>query len=107
MKTRRLIPREQAEDDIDTAIDHYLLEAGDRTASGFLDAVRATFRQIIDHPEAGSPKLGQSLRIPGLRTWKLKTYPYLVIYIVAEAEIDVWRLLYAGRDIPNLLADLD
>ncbi|MFC5343296.1 type II toxin-antitoxin system RelE/ParE family toxin [Brevundimonas staleyi] len=107
MTTRRLIPREQAEQDIDATIDHYLLEAGDRTASGFLDAVRATFRQISDHPEAGSPQLGQSLRISGLRTWKLKTYPYLIIYIVAETEIDVWRLLHVGRDIPGRLSDLD
>lgn len=107
MKTRPLVPREQAEQDIDATIDHYLLEAGDRTASGFLEAVRAAFREIADHPEAGSPQLGQSLRIPGLRTWKLKKYPYLVVYIVAETEIDVWRLLHVGRDIPQRLADLD
>ena len=39
MKTKVVIPREQAARDIDQALDHYLTTAGEVVASAFVDAL--------------------------------------------------------------------
>ncbi len=37
--------------------------------------------------------------MPGLHTWPLKRYPYLVFYRDRGDHIDVWRVLHGRRDI--------
>ena len=45
------------------------------------------------------------MNIPGLRTMRLKGYPWLVFYIELEQHIDVWRILHAKRDIPAWMSE--
>jgi toxin ParE1/3/4 len=59
-----------------------------------------TFAAISGHPGIGSPQYAHELAIPGLRSRKLKRYPYLVFYLERDDHIDVWRVLHAERDIP-------
>ena len=100
MKAKPVIPRQLACRDVDDAIDGYLGEGGAAVAHGFLDALEGAYSHIGHHPATGSPRYAQELGLPGLRSWTLKRYPYLVFYIELDDHIDVWRVLHPKRDIP-------
>ena len=57
------------------------------------------------HPATGSARYALELNLPGLRSWPLKHYPYLVFYVERADHIDVWRVLHSQRDIPAWLLD--
>ena len=40
-----------------------------------------------------------------MRSWVVRGSPYLVSYVEREADIDVWRVLHAARDIPAWLQE--
>jgi toxin ParE1/3/4 len=100
MSAKPVVPREQASQDIEDAIDYYLREAGEAAALGFIDATESAFRAIARNPAIGSPRFGHELDLPGLRTRSLRRYPYLVFYVQRNDHIDVWRVLHGHRDIP-------
>jgi toxin ParE1/3/4 len=95
-----VVPRASARADVDNAIDHYLAEAGPEVALGFIDALERTYAAIGELPGIGSPRWAHKLNLPGLRSWRIQDYPWLVFYVEGEAIIDVWRVLHAKRDIP-------
>lgn len=103
MTGKPVVPRAQARQDIDEAIDYYLREAGARVALRFIDAVEAALRAVGRSAAAGSPRYGYELDLAGLRSRQLKRFPYLVFYMEREDHIDVWRVLHAKRDIPAWL----
>ena len=107
MKIKPVIPREQANPDVDDAIAHYLEEASSSVALGFIDALERGYTHIGRHPGTGSPRHGHELDLPGLRAWALSPYPYLVFYIERPDHIDVWRVLHGQRDIPAWMQDPD
>ncbi|CAN7317494.1 type II toxin-antitoxin system RelE/ParE family toxin [Variovorax sp. LjRoot130] len=100
MKLRRVVPREQANRDVEEAISHYLAEDAEHAALGFVDALEQAYAHIGRHPSTGSPRHAHELNLPGLRSWPLTRYPYLVFYIEHADHIDVWRVLHGQRDIP-------
>lgn len=100
MTAKPIVPRAQARSDIDAAIEDYLREAGARTALGFIDRVETALHAIAHRPAAGSSRYANELDIPGLRSQRLKRYPFLVFYVEREDHIDIWRVLHAKRDIP-------
>ena len=105
MTTKPVIPREQAERDIDTAIDYYLSEDAQAAALGFIDALEQAYEHISRHAATGSPHYAHELGLAGLRYWPLARYPYLVFYVEFDDHIDVWRVLHSARDIPELMRD--
>ncbi|HZZ87357.1 MAG TPA: type II toxin-antitoxin system RelE/ParE family toxin [Caulobacteraceae bacterium] len=105
MNPKPVVPRALARRDVENAVDHYLSEAGERVALGFIDALERAYRAIQRHPSAGSPRYAHELGLPGLRTHLLKRYPYLVFYVEQVDRIDVWRILHARRDIPASLQE--
>ena len=107
MKTRTVIPRQQANRDIEEAVDRYLAEAGEQVALGFIDALERAWRHISRHPETGSPRYAHELDLPGLRSWQLRRYPYLVFYVERDGHVDVWRVLHVERDIPVRMREPD
>ena len=80
MSVKAVVPRAQARRDVDEAIDHYLGEAGEKAALGFIDDLERVFSHVAHRPAAGSPRYAHALDLPGLRSWPLKHYPYLVFY---------------------------
>lgn len=100
MKAKAIIPREQAQRDVEEAVDHYLREAGEAVALGFVTALEKAYAHIGRHPATGSPRYAHELNLPGLRTWPLARYPHIVFYVEQAAHIDVWRVLHQQRDIP-------
>ncbi len=103
MSRKRVVLRERADRDADEAVEHYLREAGERIALGFVDALERACAHIARHPAAGSSRHAHELNLPGLRAWPLKRYPYLLFYVERDDHVDVWRLLRAERDIPAWL----
>lgn len=101
------ILRDLARRDVEAAVDFYAAEAGEQVALRFVDALEGALRSIGRHPAAGSPRFGQDLDLPGLRTRVLNGFPYLVFYIEREDRVDIWRVLHAHRDIPAWLRDPD
>lgn len=107
MTDKPVVPRGQARRDIEQAVDDYASMADASTALGFVDALQNALQRIARHPAVGSPRHGLELDLPGLRSWTLKRYPYLVFYVERGDHIDVWRVLHAQRDIPARLQDQD
>ncbi len=94
-----VVRRRRASRDIEEAAERYLEEAGERVASGFVDEVERVCGAIARAPAAGSPRYSHELQFPGLRSWRLRRYPYLVFYIERDSHVDVWRVLHAQVDI--------
>lgn len=105
MKSRPVILRAQADRDVDEALAHYLDEAPESVAMGFIDALAAALAHIGRHPDTGSPRHAQALDLPGLRSWPLSRYPFLVFYVPHADHVDVWRVLHGHRDIPASLRE--
>lgn len=85
---------------MDEAIEFYLSEGALQAAAGFVDALEQAYAHIGRHPATGSPRYAHELGLPGLRSWALKRYPYLVFYVERPDHVDVWRVLHEDRDIP-------
>ena len=100
MKRKPIVPREQANCDVDAALAYYLSEAGEAVALGFIDALEKAYTHIGRHPATGSLRYAHELNLPGLRAWPLAHHPYLVFYVERPDHIDVWRMLHGQRDIP-------
>ena len=107
MKVKPVVPREQANQDVDDAIAYYLEEASSSVALAFIDALEKSYAHIARQPGTGSPRYGHELDLPGLRAWTLSPYPYLIFYVERADYIDVWRVLHGQRDIPAWMQDPD
>ena len=107
MKLKPVVPREQANQDVDDAVAYYLEEGAASVALDFIDALEQAYTHIGRHPGTGSPRYGHELNLAGLRSWTLSRYPYLVFYIERPDHIDVWRVLHGQRDIPAWMQDPD
>ena len=105
MKFKPVIPREQAQHDVDEALTYYLNEGAAPAALGMIDALEKAYAHIARHPATGSPRYAHELNLPHLRVWSLKRYPYLVFYREQPDHIDVWRVLHGQRDIPVWLQE--
>ena len=101
MIPKPVVPRAAARADAERALDHYLAEASPEVALAFIDALEATYAAIGAAPGAGSPRWAHELGLPGLRSLRVRGYPWLVFYFETEDHGDVWRILHARRDIPT------
>jgi toxin ParE1/3/4 len=107
VKIKPVIRRVEADRDVAHAIDHYLGEASEEVALGFVDALERSFLHIGRHPASGSTRYAHVLELPGLRCWPVKGYPHLVFYVDRDDRVDVWRILHGQRDIPAWLREDD
>ncbi len=105
MKSKPIFPRETASRDVEDAVDYYLNEAGEQIALGFVEALEQAYLHIAGQPASGSPRHAHELNLPGLRSWPLQRYPYLIFYVERPNHIDIWRVLHGQRDIPAWLHD--
>lgn len=102
-----VVLRELARQDIDQAVEHFRREAGEKVALRFVSAIERALRHIARFPEAGSPRYGHELKLPGLRSWSLSRYPHVVFYVPCDEHIDVWRVLHGKQDIPTWMRDAE
>ena len=104
MTAKLVVLRERAAQDVEQAVDHYVREAGEAVAAGFVDMLEACLRVIGGQPAIGSLRYAHELDLPGVRAFPLQRYPYLAFYVEQDDRIDVWRVLHAQTDIPAWLA---
>lgn len=100
MKVKPVVPRELAQRDVEDAVAYCLADGATTAALGFIDALEKAYSHVGRHPATGSPRYAHELNLPGLRSWPLTRYPYLVFYVEHPDHIDVWRVLHGRRDIP-------
>jgi toxin ParE1/3/4 len=105
MTAKPVVPRAKAREDVDVAAELYTNEAGAAVAFSFIDALEQAYTFIGKTPAAGSPRWSHELNLPGLRTIRLKGFPWLVFYLELETHVDVCRVLHAKRDMPVWLSD--
>lgn len=105
MKLKPVIPRALANRDVDEAISWYLGENATQVALGLVDALEHAYGHIARFPASGSTRYAHELTLPGLRSWPLRNYPYLIFYVERADSIDVWRMLHSQRDIPAWMLD--
>lgn len=82
---------------------YYRSEAGVRVAERLVRAGNAALDQIELDPGIGSPRLGEHLGIPELRTWQVAKFPLLWFYFERDDHLDVVRLLGERQDIAAIL----
>jgi toxin ParE1/3/4 len=105
MRLKPVVPRTLANRDIDDAIAYYLKEQAQLAALAFVDALEDAYALLGRHPAVGAPRYGIELDVPGLRSWPLPRFPYVIFYVEREDHIDVWRVLHGRRDIPALIQE--
>ena len=105
LEVKPVVPRALANDDVDEALAFYLVEAGEVVALRFVDAVQRGYSHISRRPKSGSPRFAHELDLPGLRTWPVRGFPYLIFFVERPDHIDVWRVLHGQRDIPAWMQD--
>ena len=66
MSGKPVTPREQAHRDVEEGIDYYLIEAGEKTALAFVDALERAYGHIARHPATGSPYYAHELGHSGI-----------------------------------------
>jgi toxin ParE1/3/4 len=93
--------------DLEAAISHYLQMAGPEVALGFIEVLQQAYTHLGRQPGTGSPRYAHELNLPGLRSWPLTRYPYLVFYVEQAEHLDVWRVLHSARDVPTWLSEGD
>lgn len=99
-KVKPVVQRTLAEQDVDEALTYYLEKGAEAAALGFIDALQKAYAHIGRDPATGSPRYGHELNLPGLRSWPLTRYPFLVFYIEQADHVDAWRALHQQRDVP-------
>lgn len=100
MTPKLVVLRAAARRDVDDAVNHYLTDTGRTTALRFIDRVREALLDVSLSTESGSPRYGHELNLLGLRSWPVRSFPYLVFYMTAGGQVDVWRVLHRQHDIP-------
>ena len=105
MTLKPVIPRTLAQQDIDEALEYFLAEAGETIALRFVDDLEKAFSHLGRHGATGSPRYAHELNLPGLRSWQLTRFPYLIFYMERADHIDVWRVLHSYRNIPAWLQE--
>jgi toxin ParE1/3/4 len=100
---KRAILRPQARADLHAEIVYYRKQAGTLIANQLAGAVDAALQHIQQNPGTGSARIGQTLEIPGLRSWRVSGFPLMWFYFEREGHLDVVRLLGERQDILAIL----
>jgi toxin ParE1/3/4 len=87
---KRFLVRPRAGAQITAAIQYYAVTMqAPSAARGFVDELQSAYELIKRNPDAGSPRLEAELGMPGLRSWRLPKYPYLIVYFRHPDFVDV------------------
>jgi len=98
--------RPEAEVDLELSAGYLWDAEGEALAMRFIKAVRATIDRIAAMPGIGSPVEYRRRRFKYLRFITVRGFrKYLVFYRERTDHVEVVRILYGRRDVPQLLAD--
>ncbi len=95
--------RPQAKRDRQDEVRYCRIKASQQIAKDLVAASRAALEQLQQNPGMGSPRIGQILDIPDLRSWRVSGFPLIWFYLEREDCLDVVRLLSERQDILSVL----
>jgi toxin ParE1/3/4 len=104
---KRVVRRAVAAADVRRAVIHYTSEAGLDVAGRFIASVETAVRVISQRPATGSPRYGELLGLPGLRTRAVGRFPWLIFYREDAMSVEIWRVLHKRSDIPAFIDPAD
>ena len=99
--SRRVVTSRRADDDVASAVDHYLDEGAHGAALDFVDALDDARTLISAHPTLGSSRFAVETGIDGLRGLALRRFPFVVLYTDDADAVRVHRVLHTSRDLPG------
>ena len=102
---KALALRPQARIDRQKEVRYYRDHAGPRVAQRLVDASRKALEQVQRDPAIGSPRIGELIEIPGLRSWRVAAFPLIWFYFERADCIDVVRLLGERQDILSIFCE--
>ena len=105
MTAKSVRTRTTAEAELQSAIAYYMNEGAFDAALGLVDEFEDALATIGNHPAIGSPRLELELGIPDVRSFALRTYPYVIVYFDTAEFVDVRHVLHSSRDIPTRMTD--
>lgn len=97
--------RPQARIDRQKEVRHYRDHAGPSVAQRLVNASRKALEQVRRDPAIGSPRIGELIEIPGLRSWRVAAFPLIWFYFERADCIDVVRLLGERQDILSIFGE--
>ena len=103
---KRLVVQRRAMRDLEAARAYYQ-EQAPHMVGDFARQVDAEFLHLQRNPGTGSPRYGLLVGMPGLRSWPLTQFTYLIFYFDRDQQIVIARVLHQARDIPNHLSAAD
>ncbi len=105
MTPRRVVTTQQADADINTAVNQYLHQSASEAALDFVDALEEAKVLLSEHPHLGSTRFAVETNIPEIRALALRRFPYIVFYTAHPASVRIHRVLHTVRDIPARFLD--
>jgi len=91
--------------DVLSASLYYRDQVDAQLAAEFIDAVEEAVRSIGAFPGIGSTRFAEMLLIPCLRSVAVRKFPQIIFYFERSEQVEIWRVLHARRDIPDVLQD--
>lgn len=101
---RRMRLTASAREDVARAVDFYVTKAGSTPARRFLAAFRHASDQLARQPGLGSLRWGRVLEQPGLRSWPLGQFPYVLFYAERDEGVVIVRVLHERRELSSILS---
>lgn len=95
---KRCASRPQAKSDRRQELRYYRDLAGPAVALRLNEAIGKALQEISRNPAIGSPRLGQELGVPGLRTWLVSGFPLTLWYVEQADSVDLIRLVGQRQD---------
>jgi toxin ParE1/3/4 len=105
MTSKPVVVSPQAQREIRQAAAYYRSEGGDVLALKWTAGIEHALKHVSRHAMSGSTRYAMLLKLAGLRFWPVRGFPHLIFYVERESQIDVWRVLYASRDIPIWMSE--
>ena len=84
--------------DVAEIIAYYQSTAGEGIALGFLENLQRAYQLLSEQPGAGSILLAEELRLSGIRTWILRSFPYVIFYRDNPESVTILRVIHGSRD---------
>lgn len=90
--------RKAARDDVLSEVRYYRKEAGVVVAQKLRLVLQAELDRLEHNPGIGSPSLGQTLAVPGLRAWRVDGFPLSIWYFERSDHLDIVRVVGQRQD---------
>ena len=80
-------------------IKKYFFDNDIPVTKSFVDSLEKVFYIISEYPEIGSERYRLKTDKIDFRVWKVKKFPFLVIYTFNKSSVLIYRIVHEKRDL--------